>query len=494
MSGPEYTDRENLYMNDDGPAGFTGFSDSQSGEYRYKSGYTQRIYSDAHYVPAGESTVPPRYYTPPEEAAKNDSGREQRQRPAESSRRAQRAEREKEQSADKQRRGRGLSVLLACLICFVIGAAAGAVIVQNHAEARLESMEQRIAEAESDIKEANSLGRVAVKATSDLAERVPTPNEELSPAEIYSMACEQVVDINADALYEKDNGISVESSATGSGFIISEDGYILTNYHVIKDVYKHEARLTVTLHDGREFTARIAGTEEAEDVAMLKIDASELKPVTFGDSDKLTVGDEVYAIGNPLGNLNFSMAFGRVSALNRTVASEGSIFRIKMFQIDAALNSGNSGGPVYNNRGEVVGIATAKYADAEGLAFAIPINEAMDYIGSLMNGTARLAVDNTVTEKAYLGVAADKRFSAVYSRYYGIPMGAYVSAVFKGTSAERAGIQPGDIITAVGDVTVKSSTELFEVIDSLLPGYSTTVTVYRSGNEIKLDVILGKEE
>lgn len=486
MSGSEHTDRENLYMNGDGPAGFTGFSDAQSGEYRYKSGYTQRIYSDAHYVPADENTVPPRYYTPPEESAKHSSGYERRQRSADSSRHTRQTKRGNGKDG-RRSGGRGLAILLMCLICFVTGAGAGAFIVGSRAESRLESMEQRLAEAEDDIKEASSLSRVAVKATSNLAERIPTPSKELTPSEIYSLACKQVVKISVE---------SESTTSTGSGFIVSEDGYILTNYHVISDAYEEEiqgAQVTVKLHDGREFRGLLSCKDKNEDVALLRIEASGFTPATFGNSDDLSVGDEVYVIGNPHG-LEFSMTSGKVSALDRSVTSDVSISRINMFQIDAAVNSGNSGGPVYNSRGEVVGIVTAKYADSEGLAFAVPIDEATTVIGPVTGVSFKYANEVQTTEKAYLGVSVDTRFSPVYSRYYGIPMGAYVSAVFQGSCAERAGVQVGDIITAVGDTTVTSSSDLTETIESFAPGDRTSITVYRSGSEIKLEIVLDKAE
>lgn len=457
----ERTEREKLNMND-GPAGFTGSADTESGEYRYKSGYTQRIYSDAHYVPADENTVPPRYYTPPEEPIKDNSGR----------------------AAGKRSHSKGFVLLCVCLACFVTGGAAGALVMGNRIETRLEDVELRLTEAESGIEEANALGEKAVTAASAAGASTSAPAGSVAPSEIYAMACKQVVGISTDVTYTNFFGQNSSAAVSGSGFIIAEDGYILTNYHVIEYAFEHEYDVTVMLHDGTVYTASIVGVEESNDIAVLKIDASGLTPVTFGDSSALSVGDEVYAVGNPLGELEFSMTFGRVSALDRLITTEENELGINMFQFDAAVNSGNSGGPVYNAKGEVVGIVTAKYSSTgvEGLGFAVPMSDAADIASDLIT-------KGYVTGKAYMGVQLDQRFTAVFSRYYGLPMGAYVSYVERGSCAEQAGIQSGDIITAIGEIQVKSYSDVNNALRRFSAGENTTISVYRSGNEMQLEIV-----
>ena len=246
--------------------------------------------------------------------------------------------------------------------------------------------------------------------------------------------------------------------------------------------YADQGKLPVTVmtYDGTQYEATIVGTEQANDIAVLKIEASGLSPVTFGDSSQILVGDTVYAVGNPLGELEFSMSTGHVSALDRVISTEESE-AINMFQIDAAVNHGNSGGPVYNSLGQVIGVVTAKYSDTdvEGLGFAIPINDA-----------ARIAEDlitkGYVTGKAYLGVSLNSdygvdRYSIAYAQYYNMPLGAYVESVMKGGAAEKAGLQKGDIITQLGDSEISSYTDLKNAIKHYSAGDSAALTFYRAG-------------
>ena len=461
MSASEYPNREAENVNINGES-FTGGTDRESGEYHYKSGYTQRLYADAHYVPAEENTVPPRYYTPPERSAKD-----------------------KPEAKKKKRSGGGMRVFCACLVCLLIGSVAGAMLVGKSMEARVSAIEERLEMAESGLVDANELGeRALIRAGSrSVLSTIFNAGNTVSPAEIYELACRQVVGITTEVTYTNFFGRTSSSALTGSGFIVSEDGYILTNYHVIEYAFEYGYTITVMLHDGTRYPASIVGAEEGNDIAVLKIEASGLMPVTLGDSNDLSVGDEVYAVGNPLGELEFSMTFGRVSALDRIIgASDGE--EINMFQFDAAVNSGNSGGPAYNSAGNVVGIVTAKYASSgvEGLGFAIPINDAADIAEDLIT-------KGYVTGKACLGIQLDQRFTSVYSRYYGLPNGAYVSYVEKGSCAEKSGLQPGDIITAVGEFPIKSYTDVNSALRHFSAGDESTVEIYRSGETKLLPVI-----
>ena len=210
--------------------------------------------------------------------------------------------------------------------------------------------------------------------------------KELSTEEIYASWVNSTVGISTEIVTTNYFGQQV-SAAAGSGFVISSDGYIVTNYHVIEGA----STIKVTFYDGTEYSATLIGGEQSNDVAVLKIDASGLTPVIIGDSDAMNVGQAVTAIGNPLGELTFSQTAGIISAKDRTVTLSGGT-KINMLQTDCTINSGNSGGPLFNSYGEVIGITSAKYsnngsyseATIEGIGFAIPINDVIDIIQDLI--------------------------------------------------------------------------------------------------------------
>ena len=305
----------------------------------------------------------------------------------------------------------------------------------------------------------------------------------MSPAQIYDMACRQVVGITTDVTYTNYFGMKSSSAVSGSGFIISTDGYILTNYHVIEYAVQLDSPITVMTYDGTKYTATIVGTEQSNDIAVLKIDATGLSPATFGSSDSLHVGDAVYAVGNPLGELEFSMSSGHVSALDRVITTQEHE-AINMFQIDAAVNPGNSGGPVYNSLGQVVGVVTAKYSSTgvEGLGFAIPANDVSSIVSDLMT-------KGYVTGKAYMGIWMDERYSAMYAQYYNMPLGAYVADVSQGSAAEKAGLTAGDIITALDDVSIESPSDLRSAIRQYNAGDSVELTYYRAGESRTVTIV-----
>ena len=419
-------------------------------EYHYsKADFESSVYSDAHFEPAGSRTEPPRYYTPPEKPA----------RPA-------RLPREKKGS------GFFLKALCLCLICALLGGAVGAYAVNNRMSARMEALEQGMADLDKKLEERPAVQAVAIS----------DPTGTVAAAQIFSAATEQVVGITTEVTYQNFFGMTSSSAVSGSGFILSEDGYILTNYHVIEYACKGGTDVTVMLYDGTEHTAAIVGVEEGNDIAVLKIDAAGLNPVNLGDSDGISMGEKVYAVGNPLGELSFSMSTGYVSGLDRVISTqEGE--SINMFQIDAPVNPGNSGGPVYNALGQVIGVVTAKYRDdgVEGLGFAIPIDDAASIANDLIT-------KGYVTGKAYMGVGLDNRWNSMYALYYNMPLGAYVYFVESGSAAEEAGIRPGDIITALGDSKVESYTGLKQLIRQYSAGDSAQVTVYRAGEFLTLDI------
>ncbi|MBQ8831249.1 MAG: trypsin-like peptidase domain-containing protein [Oscillospiraceae bacterium] len=324
------------------------------------------------------------------------------------------------------------------------------------------------------------------------ADKLVVPDGSVLAADdIYDLACQQAVGIQLVA-----NGTNIFGQATttesviGSGFVISEDGYIITNYHVAEPYLVYGAQggyvLRVVLYDGTTYDATVIGYEEQNDIAVLKINASGLNPVTIGDMTEVRVGNEVYVVGNPLGELTYTMTTGRVSALDRVISTEVSS-SINVFQIDAAVNSGNSDGPVYNNRGEVIGIVDAKYSASgvEGLGFAIPIDDAMNIITDLIE-------HGYVTGKAYFGIGV-RTVDSMTAQYYNMREGAFVNNVETGSCAEKAGLKPGDIIIKLGDDVVKSTEDLQAAKNAYSAGDTVAVTVYRSGEELVLYVTFDEQ-
>lgn len=424
-----------------------------SGDYGFESPEGSD-YSDAHYVERDKSTDPLRYYSPHIRAGKPSRKK-------------------------KRGGGRAVGVIALCLVCAVLGGLAGAHISRNEAagqlaevNASLSALSDRLAEVESRRSETVVIAQAAEGSV------------YMSPAELYADACDEVVGITTPVTYTNFFGMTSSSAVSGSGVIISESGYILTNYHVIEYASEYGSGITVMLHDGERFEASIVGTEEYSDIAVLKIDASGLPCAKIGSSAALNVGDTVYAVGNPLGELEFSMSTGHVSALDRRIVTDSSGDAINMFQIDAAVNEGNSGGPVYNAVGEVVGIVTAKYSDkgVEGLGFAIPIDDANAIASELMT-------KGYVSGKADLGIECDERYNYIYSRWYNLPIGAYVKAVIPGSCAENAGLRAGDIITELDGLKIESDTELAKAVRRCHSGDTAELTFYRSGSFYTVSVV-----
>ena len=436
----------------------TGRHESTESDVELGSTFRREVYSDAHYEPAGESTVPPRYYTPPE-----------------------RGSRETRANHGKKSGGKAAGVICAILAAGLLGGACGAGLTGYRVNTQVASLEQRLNEYESALQETRETAERRL-ADAELAAASGRQENILSPAEIYDLATRQVVGIRTEVTMTNFFGMTSSGAVSGSGFIISEDGYILTNYHVVEDAYNGHFEIEVITYDGTKYTASIVGVEPANDIAVLKIDAEGLNPARLGDSDTLRVGDMVYAVGNPLGELEFSMTTGYVSALDRVINTQENE-SINMFQIDAAVNEGNSGGPLYTSDGSVLGIVTAKYSSSgvEGLGFAIPVNDVRTIADDLIT-------KGYVTGKAYMGVTLDNRYNSMYSQYYGMPLGAYISSVTPGSAAEKAGIQAGDIITAVGDYAVNAYDELRLVLRRFSANDTTVVSIYRSGAELQLTI------
>ncbi len=275
------------------------------------------------------------------------------------------------------------------------------------------------------------------------------------------------------------------TAASGSGFVLTADGYIVTNHHVISDaVDNDQMAIEVSFEDGSSYSATLIGYEADNDIALLKIEATDLQPVSLGDSDEIVVGETVYAIGNPLGELTFSLTDGLISATDRLIATDDDT-TMNMMQTNTAINPGNSGGPLFNSAGQLIGITTAKYSTSssgttvEGLGFAIPINDVIDILSDLMNY-------GYVTGKPYMGVQITS--VSTEAQYYGIAAGAYVSYVAPGGAADVAGLQSGDIITAIDDTVVDSSSALTAAITAYRAGDTALLSVTRDNQQITLSI------
>ena len=303
--------------------------------------------------------------------------------------------------------------------------------------------------------------------------------ELLSASQVYAQNVNSTVGITT-AITTNFWGYQTTSAAAGSGFILSDDGYILTNYHVIED----SSSITVTLYDGTSYDAELVGYDESNDVAVLKVDAEGLSPVVLGDSDALLVGDSVVAIGNPLGELTFSLTIGVVSALDRDITlSSGT--SMNLIQTDCAINSGNSGGALFNLYGEVIGITNAKYsssslgeANIDNIGFAIPINHVRDIVESI--------IEYGYIAKPYIGVSVTD--VSTESQNLGLPQGAAVAAVNDDSPARKAGLQVNDIITDANGSPITGSSDLVAIVRAMSPGDKLKLSVYRQGETLSITV------
>ncbi len=314
-----------------------------------------------------------------------------------------------------------------------------------------------------------------------------TGSEKLNFTQLYKANVDSCVSINTSALAGYNFfGQPVQTASAGSGFILTADGYIATNAHVVSNA----TDVQVTLNDGSTYTAQVVGSDADYDIAVLKVDPGEtkLKPVVLGTTENLEVGEDVATIGNPLGELTFSMSRGIVSCLDREINLNGTPFN--MIQIDTAINPGNSGGPLFNSYGEVVGIITAKTSStgngtaAEGLGFAIPIDDVLNMLKDIME-------NGQVTSHAYMGVSV-----ASASQYpeTGVRSGAYVAEVVEDGPAAQAGLQVGDVVTMLGTTTITSRSDLTTAVSSsktFRAGDTVTVTYVRDGGVYTTEMTFG---
>lgn len=302
----------------------------------------------------------------------------------------------------------------------------------------------------------------------------------MTVSEIVNSASESVVEIRTQVTQVNSFMQTVSGEAAGSGVIISEDGYIVTNNHVIEDADS----ISVRLSNGDSYDATLVGTDPQTDLAVIKIEATGLKAATMGDSDALQVGDETVAIGNPLGELGGTVTNGIVSALDREITLGDET--MNLLQTNAAINPGNSGGGLFNDQGELIGIVVAKSSGSgiEGLGFAIPINDAKPVISDLIE-------KGYVSGRGQLGVSMIDISDAQTAFLYRVPQtGTYVAAVNDGSAAQKAGLKVGDGIIAVGDQEVSSATEIKNALKDYNAGDTVTLTILRDSQQMKISVTL----
>ena len=378
----------------------------------------------------------------------------------------------------KKSKGRGFGIIAAALIlslCVGVGGGfLGSYIANGHFALTSESSQTEDKKDSNDKDKDDSVLKITQASDSDVT---PTTTQEVA-----AKVKDSVVEITTEATaYDSFYGQYVQQSA-GSGVIISDDGYIITNNHVIEGATKIQVRLTNT----KTYTAKLIGRDSTLDVALLKIEETGLTAATFGNSAKLSVGQTAIAIGNPLGKLGGTVTDGIISALDREIEIDNKT--MNLLQTNAAINPGNSGGGLFDSNGNLIGIVVAKSSSTssgtsvEGLGFAIPVNDIVDVLDDLKT-------KGHVSGRAYLGVnLVDITDQQSMFMYRVDKAGVYVSAVTEGSAAEIY-----DCITKVDDEEVDDSTELREIISKHKAGDKIKITVYRDGETKVLDVTLDEK-
>ncbi len=378
----------------------------------------------------------------------------------------------KPKKKQKNHTGRIIALALCCSLLGGIVGAGGLVLAQNMGKAPAE-----------DRRDSVSVMVESSRKTSQLQTAQVSTDQEMTAAEVYAANVHSTVGITT-SITTNYWGFQTTSAASGSGFIITDDGYILTNHHVIED----SNSITVTMYDGSVYDAALIGYDESNDIAVLKIEATGLIPVVLGSSDAMNVGDNVVAIGNPLGELTFSLTAGLISAKDRQITMSGGT-TMTLIQTDAAINSGNSGGALFNMYGEVVGVTNAKYsssssgASIDNIGFAIPIDTVRPIVESI--------IEKGYVSKPYIGVTVSNVSSE--SQLYGLPQGAAVQSVTEDGPAARAGLQRGDIITNANDTEITGSNDLVSMVRKMAVGDTLNLTVYRQGQTLNIAVTVEEQ-
>ena len=369
----------------------------------------------------------------------------------------------------KPHRGAWLALVVACAFVFSFaGGAAGYAVMQNGLP---------FFNAEDSTAKDSSAGDSVLQTGDGSAAAATTASEvtELSANSVVEITTENVT---TGSFFQQ----QIQTGA-GSGVIVTADGYIVTNNHVIEDSDK----ITVTLRDGTQYEAQLIGTDEKTDLAVLKIEASGLQPAVFGTSSDLKVGEQAIVIGNPLGQLGGTVTSGIISALDREITVDG--HTMNLLQTDAAVNPGNSGGGLFNSKGELVGIINAKSSgdDVEGLGFAIPSDTVKEVTDALIK-------NGYVPGRVSLGLSVVDISDAQTAMMYRVDtLGVYILSVEEGSNAEKAGLQAGDRIVAVGDKEVSSSSDITTALDDYSVGDQVKITITRGGKTGTATVTLAEQ-
>ena len=397
-----------------------------------------------------------------------------------------------------------IAFILALIICAIV--IAFAVIYTQS----LDKSGEKLAEYENEIREYKNELKNYEKSIIDLKDRIDALSDSknnFTPDPVSSNQVNINIDgVNIAGTAERVSpsviGIKVDVpsqninsywrtqpiEATGSGIILTEDGYIVTNYHVVKYAVEYNnAVLTAVLNDDSEYFAEYIGGDEINDLAIIKINAGNLPYATLGSSDESKVGDFVIAIGNPLGiYLSGSVTFGIISGVNRKIEAEN--VAEKLIQTDAAINPGNSGGALLNLKGEVIGINTIKItkSSVEGIGFAIP----MDYAIPMINSIIQFGY---VKDRPTLGVSGTD-ISSGTARIYNVPRGLFVENIDYKSGAETAGIKINDIITQIDGQAVYALSDIAKIIKSHKVGDEVTATIWRNGEYYNLNVVLTEQK
>lgn len=302
----------------------------------------------------------------------------------------------------------------------------------------------------------------------------------LTVSDVAALVSESVVEITTESVVTNSFFSNYVTTGAGSGVIFTNDGYIVTNNHVIEN----SNAIEVTLKNGESYPAELIATDSKTDLAVIKIEASQLTPAILGDSDALIVGEDAIAIGNPLGELGGTVTNGIISALDREVTVEGK--KMNLLQTNAAINPGNSGGGLFNQKGELIGIVSAKSSgtDIEGLGFAIPVNDVKEVVVQLIE-------NGYVSGRPALGVSVIDVNSIQMAMQYGVRQyGVYIAEVIEGSAAEKAGLQSGDMFMAMDDLVIESYDDLSAALDSHSVGDTVTFQIKRDGRMIDVAVTL----
>ncbi len=372
---------------------------------------------------------------------------------------------EEKKKKDKKNKGKGSakSYIAIALICSILGGAIGTGVTYGAMRSTIQSA---IKEAKTKTNNSGTTANI-------------NPISSMNIPEIVAKVSPAVVGVSTTSVSTNVFGFDMgEQEGIGSGFIFSDDGYVLTNYHVVKNA----SQVKVIFSTGKEVNAKVVNYQEDADLAVLKITDDVEMPgkVELGDSDSLQAGEQVIAIGNPLGKEYLgSVTTGIISAVNRGVALTEGGEKMNLIQTDTAINPGNSGGPLINSQGEVIGINTAKIGSTgvEGIGFAIPINDATEKLDAL------------VKQKIKFGIAV-RNITEDLSKQYNLPVGIYIQSIEDFSIAQKGGLQPGDVITKIGKKNVKTVEELNKEKEAYSDGDSIPIEFVRKGQTMQATLVV----